>query len=80
MMVLDGLASWNDGSAKSSILDFVQRVTTEGGKDQSVPSFFVLDRIRALAPQPATMLRPSLIGPPVIVAPSQCASPLLCPR
>jgi phosphoserine phosphatase len=27
------MASWNDGSAKRSILDFVQRVTTEGGKD-----------------------------------------------
>ncbi|MGD0416561.1 MAG: HAD family hydrolase [Terriglobales bacterium] len=73
MMVRDGLASWNDGAAKRSILDFVQRVTTEGGKDfvpvperiavfdndgtlwceQPFPSqgLFVLDRIRALAPQ-----------------------------
>lgn len=73
MMALDGLASWNDSAAKSSILDFVQRVTTEGGKDfvpvperiavfdndgtlwceQPFPfqGLFVLDRIRALAPQ-----------------------------
>jgi hypothetical protein len=27
------LPSWNDGSAKQSILDFVRRVTTEGGPD-----------------------------------------------
>jgi len=73
MMVRDGLASWNDGAAKRSILDFVQRVTTGGGKDfvpvperiavfdndgtlwceQPFPfqGLFVLDRIRALAPQ-----------------------------
>jgi phosphoserine phosphatase/2'-5' RNA ligase len=67
------LPSWNDGAAKQSILDFVQRVTTEGGKD-FVPAperiavfdndgtlwaeqpfyfqgLFVLDRVRALAPQ-----------------------------
>ena len=24
------LASWNEGSAKDAVLDFVQRVTTEG--------------------------------------------------
>lgn len=33
MMALDGLASWNDSAAKNSILDFVQRATTEGGRD-----------------------------------------------
>jgi hypothetical protein len=27
------MASWNDGTAKSSVLDFVQRVMTEGRKD-----------------------------------------------
>jgi hypothetical protein len=27
------MASWNDGTAKSSLLDFVQRVMTEGRKD-----------------------------------------------
>jgi len=27
------LASWNDGAAKRSVLDFVRRVTTEGGPD-----------------------------------------------
>jgi phosphoserine phosphatase len=73
MMADEGLASWNDGAAKSSILDFVRRVTTEGDKDfvpvperiavfdndgtlwceQPFPfqGLFVLDRIRALAPQ-----------------------------
>jgi phosphoserine phosphatase len=29
----DPLTSWNDGAAKSSILDFVARVTTQGGLD-----------------------------------------------
>lgn len=28
-----GLSSWNDGAAKSAIIDFVTRVTTEGGPD-----------------------------------------------
>ncbi|WP_457581122.1 HAD family hydrolase [Ensifer canadensis] len=28
-----GLPSWNDGEAKSAIIDFVTRVTTEGGPD-----------------------------------------------
>jgi phosphoserine phosphatase len=67
------LPSWNDGAAKQSILDFVRRVTTEGGKDfvpvaERIAVFdndgtlwveqpfysqgiFVLDRVRALAPQ-----------------------------
>ena len=73
MRVHDGMASWNDGAAKQSILDFVQRVTTDGSPDfvprperiavfdndgtlwceQPFPfqGLFVLDRIRALAPQ-----------------------------
>ncbi len=29
----DSLPSWNDGSAKAAIVDFVARVTTEGGAD-----------------------------------------------
>ena len=29
----DPLPSWNDGQAKNSIIDFVKRVTTEGGAD-----------------------------------------------
>jgi hypothetical protein len=29
----DGLPSWNDGPAKAAIVDFVARVTTEGGPD-----------------------------------------------
>jgi phosphoglycolate phosphatase-like HAD superfamily hydrolase len=29
----DPLSSWNDGAAKRAIVDFVQRVTTPGGKD-----------------------------------------------
>jgi hypothetical protein len=67
------LASWNDGAAKQSILDFVDRVTTEGSPDfvpvperiatfdndgtlwceepLPVQLFFVLDRVKALAPQ-----------------------------
>jgi phosphoserine phosphatase len=32
-MADDALRSWNDGAAKSTILDFVARVTTEGGPD-----------------------------------------------
>jgi phosphoserine phosphatase len=67
------LASWNDGAAKQSIIDFVKRVTTEGSPDfvpvaeriatfdndgtlwceQPLPTqlYFVLDRVKALAPQ-----------------------------
>ena len=67
------LASWNDGAAKQSIIDFVQRVTTEGSPsfvpvperiatfdndgtlwcEQPLPTqlYFVLDRVKALAPQ-----------------------------
>jgi hypothetical protein len=33
----DPLASWNDGATKKSILDFVARVTKEGGTDYVVP-------------------------------------------
>ena len=73
MKTHNDMASWNDGLAKQSILDFVQRVTTEGGPDfvpvqERIAVFdndgtlwceqpfyfqglFVLDRIRALAPQ-----------------------------
>jgi hypothetical protein len=32
------LASWNDGAAKSTILDFVARVTKEGGRDYVPPA------------------------------------------
>jgi phosphoserine phosphatase len=32
------LPSWNDGAAKSAILDFVARVTREGGKDFVLPA------------------------------------------
>jgi phosphoglycolate phosphatase-like HAD superfamily hydrolase len=34
----DPLASWNDGAAKTSIKDFVARVTTEGGADFVPPA------------------------------------------
>ena len=34
----DGLPSWNDGAAKSAIVDFVQRVTKEGGPDFVAPA------------------------------------------
>ena len=34
----DALASWNDGPVKKSILDFVTRVTTEGGADFVAPA------------------------------------------
>jgi phosphoglycolate phosphatase-like HAD superfamily hydrolase len=33
----DPLASWNDGTTKKSILDFVARVTEAGGKDYGAP-------------------------------------------
>lgn len=67
------LPSWNDGPAKQAILDFVSRVTQEGGPDFVAPEAriatfdndgtlwaeqpmyfqlaFVLDRVRALAPE-----------------------------
>ena len=32
------LPSWNDGSVKKSITDFVQRVTTQGGPDFVPPA------------------------------------------
>ena len=32
------LASWNDGAAKSAIVDFVARVTREGGRDYVPPA------------------------------------------
>jgi hypothetical protein len=41
--VSDPLPSWNDGIAKKAILDFVARVTTEGGADYVKP----IDRIAA---------------------------------
>src|SRR4026209_570772 len=34
----DPLPSWNDGAAKSAILDFVARVTKEGGPDYVRPA------------------------------------------
>jgi phosphoglycolate phosphatase-like HAD superfamily hydrolase len=34
----DPLPSWNDGSAKKAVLDFVARVTTEGGPDFVAPA------------------------------------------
>jgi FMN phosphatase YigB (HAD superfamily) len=37
-MTTDGLTTWNDGSAKARIVDFVDRVTQEGGPDYVPPS------------------------------------------
>ncbi|MGI9400031.1 MAG: haloacid dehalogenase-like hydrolase, partial [Rhizobiaceae bacterium] len=34
----DVLPSWNDGKSKSSIIDFVTAVTTEGGPDYVAPA------------------------------------------
>jgi hypothetical protein len=70
---MDQLPSWNDGPVKTSITEFVARITTQGGSDfvpvdQRIAVFdndgtlwcelpmyvqlaFVLDRIKALAPQ-----------------------------
>src|SRR5579871_5909466 len=67
------LASWNDGLAKQAIVDFVARVTRQGGPDfvppaERIAAFdndgtlwveqpmyvqlaFVLDRVKAIAPQ-----------------------------
>jgi hypothetical protein len=36
--VAEPLPSWTDGAAKSAILDFVARVTREGGKDFVLPA------------------------------------------
>jgi haloacid dehalogenase-like hydrolase len=36
--VAGGLDSWNEGPAKATIVDFVERVTTEGGPDYLPPS------------------------------------------
>jgi phosphoserine phosphatase len=69
----DPLPSWNEGSVKQSIINFVERVTTPGSPDfvpvaeriatfdndgtlwceQPIPVqlYFVLDRVKALAPQ-----------------------------
>src|ERR687895_178835 len=69
----DPLPSWNDGAAKSAIVDFVEAVTTDGGPEYVPPAeriatfdndgtlwaeqpmyfqmAFVLDRVKALAPQ-----------------------------
>lgn len=69
----DALPSWNEGPTKASIIDFVTRVTTQGGADFVAPAeriavfdndgtlwveqpmyvqlAFVLDRVKALAPQ-----------------------------
>src|SRR5579863_10060640 len=69
----DPLPSWNEGPAKQSIINFVERVTTPGSPDfvpvseriatfdndgtlwceQPIPVqlYFVLDRVKALAPQ-----------------------------
>ena len=37
-MADDALPSWNDGPARAAILDFVARVTTEGGPDYVPPA------------------------------------------
>ena len=51
------LASWNEGSAKDAVLDFVQRVTTEG------PDFVpVADRVAAFD------VNPLVVGPDGVVA------------
>ncbi len=69
----DPLPSWNDGKAKTAIIDFVKKVTREGSPDfVPVPEriatfdndgtlwaekplyfqiYFILDRIKAMAPQ-----------------------------
>jgi len=69
----DLLPSWNDGKAKQSIIEFVEKVTKPGSPDfvpvperiavfdndgtlwceQPLPVqlYFVLDRVKALAPQ-----------------------------
>jgi hypothetical protein len=72
-LAVEPLPSWNDGPAKKSIIEFVEKVTRRGSPDfvpvseriatfdndgtlwceQPVPVqlFFVLDRVKALAPQ-----------------------------
>jgi phosphoserine phosphatase len=81
----DPLPSWQDGRAKRSIFDFVERVTRAGGSDfvpveeriatfdndgtlwaeqpRYVQAEFVIDRVRALAPQhPEWKTRPPFQG------------------
>ena len=72
-MTDDPLPTWNNGAAKAAILDFVARVTEEGGPDHVRPEeriatfdndgtlwceqpvqtqvFFLMDRVKELAPQ-----------------------------
>src|SRR5262245_18446721 len=38
MSTAAALSSWNDGAAKSAIVDFIARVTREGGRDYVVPA------------------------------------------
>src|SRR5215468_9333314 len=71
------LSSWHDGPAKAAIVDFVARVTRDGGSDFVPPTqriatfdndgtlwceqplqvqvFFLIDRIKALAGQDASL-------------------------
>ena len=51
-----GGPSWNDGAAKSAILDFVTRVTKQGGADTicceqplQTQFFFLFDRVKELS-------------------------------
>ena len=37
-MATDPLSTWNDGPARAAILDFVARVTQEGGRDYVPPA------------------------------------------
>ena len=46
----DRLASWNDGETKAAIVDFVERVTTEGGPDFVPPA----ERIATFDKRPVT--------------------------
>ena len=65
-MADEQLASWVDGTTKSAIVDFVERVTTEGGPDyvDRPPRVAVLDNdgtlvVREADADPARLHRPS---------------------
>ena len=51
----DPLPSWNDGPTKQSIVDFVTRVTTEGGPDFVKPE----ERIATFDPRRNPRNKPS---------------------
>jgi hypothetical protein len=98
----DPLPSWNDGAAKKSIIDFVEKVTKEGSPDFVPPNeriatfdndgtlwcekpmpvqlFFVVDRVKALAPSPLAQAQDAISPPTLPEGPSKTATPTPAPE